>query len=440
MDTEKQLTDEQNLIIETVLKGKSLFFTGSAGTGKSFLLRTLIKILEDKKSDLKLFITASTGIAAVNVGGTTVHSFSGIGLGGENKETLLKKVSCSLWAREKWLQCDILIVDEISMLLGDIFEKIEYIGSKIRQNDKPFGGIQVILCGDFFQLPPVAINPNIKHIYCFQTPAWEKTIGNSVYQLTKVFRQDDLKFVSLLNRIRIGDLNQEVIKELDSIVEKTKKTKSSDDYVKLYPHKTSVESINKNFLTKLNKPIKTFVAQDNGKETFVNSLKKHCQAVDRLQLCEGARVICIFNIDVERQIVNGSRGTVVGFETYPIVLFSNGVTEQMKPFLWEIKDGKKTLATRRQVPLILAWALTVHKSQGMGIDKLEIDLKDVFEHGQGYVALSRATSLDGLRLLNYTKQKISADPIVMDFDYKIQQLCVSDTLDNLTKLKLEYKK
>jgi ATP-dependent DNA helicase PIF1 len=439
MDFDEKLTQEQQFVIKKTLDGKSLFFTGSAGTGKSYLLRTIIKILESENPELKVYITASTGIAAVNIGGTTVHSFAGIGLGQDTKEKLLKSVSSSLFAKRRWLGCDVLIIDEISMLLGDIFEKIEYIARKIRNDDRPFGGIQIILCGDFFQLPPVTNDPKIKYIYCFQTPAWDRSIGNSVYQLTHVFRQKEMQFIWLLNRLRVGDLNKEVVKELDSIVKNSKKEKSTDEYVKLYPHKTSVEGINYGYLRQLNKPIRTFTASDNGKEPFISMLKKHCQAIDKLELCEGARVICIFNIDIERQIVNGTRGVVIGFETYPIVRFSNGVEMQMNSNVWSIREANKEVATRRQVPLILAWALTIHKSQGMGIDKLEIDLKNVFEHGQAYVALSRATSKSGLRLVDYSSHRISADPVVLEFDAKLQKLCLPNSLENLCKIKLEHR-
>lgn len=435
-DTEhsyRKLSDDQKRVFDAVREGRSLFFTGSAGTGKSFLLKTIIKYLKDYK--INLAVTASTGIAASHLSGTTLHSFAGIGLGKEKPSDLVWKIRKSKHSRERWKMVEVLIIDEISMVDGILLDKLEYIARSVRENEEPFGGIQLILAGDFFQLPPVSIGEVLP--YAFQANCWRRCVPQ-VITLQLVFRQTNQEFVELLNDMRIGQVSEKNRKLLQSL---SREVKYNDEILptELYPRKDDVARANSNHLRKINQPELIFEASDRPGEPLQNvssmelrsKLDKNLLVPFRLSLKIGAQVMLVKNMP-EEELVNGSVGVIVGFAELPddpnhpnvgkrstplpIVKFTNGhqITVSSISFEIEAADGT-VLASRSQIPLILAWALSIHKSQGQTLERVIVNLKQSFEKGQVYVALSRATSLDSLQVIGFEPRTVEAHPVVLQW-------------------------
>ncbi|CAO3669897.1 unnamed protein product [Rhizopus stolonifer] len=442
-----QLSAEQQHVLDMVLRDrKSLFFTGSAGTGKSVLLRAIIDELESIHGP-GLAVTASTGIAAININGCTLHSFSGIGLGTETAEKLVEKIKYeSKKAQERWKKTTVLIIDEISMVDAELFDKLEHIARAFRNPSKPFGGIQVIVSGDFFQLPPV--NPNRATKFAFEANTWQKTITQTV-MLTRVFRQKDETFVRILNEMRLGVLSQQAIDTFKSLSRKPAGIKEIEP-TELYPLRNEVDLSNKLRLNALKGEVTEFKAIDKGDPRKVTQ----CIAPEVIQLKLHAQVMLLKNYDID--LVNGSLGVVVGFvgqgnyrsektvqflrtpqrqkDTYmeggdridmgtpfPVVRFGSGRELVLEYESWSFElPGGQVLGSRSQIPLMLAWAISIHKSQGQTLDRVKVDLGKVFEKGQAYVALSRATSLERLQILNFDPTKVMAHPRVTQF-YKTLQ-------------------
>eukprot|EP00941_MAST-03F_sp_MAST-3F-sp1_P000016 g16.t1 len=439
IETEKKtLSPGQKTVLALVKEGRNVFFSGSAGTGKSFLLERIIL-----SRNSKTYVTASTGIAACNIGGTTIYSFAGVGLGRESKEELALKVRSNRRSNRRWNSCDCLIIDEVSMISASLFDKLEFIARKVRGSNRPFGGIQVILCGDFFQLPPVS-----NSTYCFQSKAWNSVVQESVI-LQQVFRQKDDDFITMLNEIRVGTVSHKTASILDEKVKQSKlnTSKSSTEKEKavvqptrLYPRNRQVDLINCQQLQQLKTKPYEFNARDSGKASGKTQLDKSCLAPTRLVLKEKAQVVLLCNLDTKAGLVNGARGVVVGFkrkmvednDSYteesvlcPRVKFErhgnqSSLVRLIEPHEWKVEAGGTVLARRVQIPLKLAWSLSIHKSQGMTIDSLEVSLAAVFEPGQAYVALSRATTLDGLQVNSWNRNAIRSSSVVRDFYKSIE--------------------
>eukprot|EP01133_Synstelium_polycarpum_P020257 gene20257-24289_t len=394
-DLEK-LTDEQKVVLDRVLEGKNLFFTGGAGTGKSFLLRVIVGRLQALHGR-SLHVTASTGIAAFNISGKTLHSFAGVGLGeGEIKENL-DKVMTNNHAVKRWRAASVLIIDEISMISLKLFNMIDRIGRVVRATDKPFGGIQVIISGDFAQLPPVFKKDGGSMQYCFQSTTWSTFAANSMV-LTKIIRQKDTRFIDLLNRVRFGRATQDDLDTINGVCVRPLCTQDGILPTVLYPRNVDVDKLNKEQLATLDEHKQIYVAVDVGDPVMKGKLDD-LTAKGVLELCIGAQVMLLINLSFDDGLVNGSRGVVVGFykDNLPIVRFQSGIEVEISTHTWSIANDTQS-ASRCQIPLALAWALSIHKSQGMTIDKLSISLDGVFTNGQTYVALSRAVGLDGLEL------------------------------------------
>jgi len=423
-----KLSEEQQKVMEIAISGKSMFFTGAAGTGKSFLLQQMIQELRRIHPYDSVFVTASTGIAACNIGGCTLHSFAGVGVGEGAQEDLVQIVLKNKNSKRRWKYAKVLIVDEISMLSGDFFDKLEYIARVVRKNENPFGGMQIVLCGDFLQLPPV--EKGIKS-FCFQAKCWQRVVSCSV-ELKKVFRQNEQSFVTVLNELRVGKISTKSLEVLSRC--KSNDLSNSKDGIRptiLYPLKADVESENIQQLNLLRGDSIVFKAEDSSKfpnSSFLSQLQKSCAAPQELKLKLNAQVILLRNLNFDKGCVNGARGVIVGFEEegkhagFPIVKFSSGHTLTIGPEEWNIELGGSIMATRKQVPLNLAWALSVHKSQGMTIEKLVVSLEKSFEYGMAYVALSRATSLQGLQLLDFDPRVIRAHPKVLEFYSTLQNI------------------
>lgn len=410
-----QLTSEQNRVIETVKRGKSIFFTGSAGTGKSFLLKRIIGALPPNHT----FATASTGAAACHIGGTTLHSFAGIGSGNGSVNQCIELASRAK-VSQQWKACRHLIIDEISMVDADLFEKLETVARTVRKSDQPFGGIQLILCGDFLQLPPVT-KPGETRRFCFQSEAWHKTVEITMH-LTEVKRQDDPHFINILQKIRKGLCPEPV---LNALIATGNNCIDKDGVLatKLCTHKADVDEINQSNLKELQGESKLFSSVDTD-QAYTSQLNALCPVPAYLELKVGAQVMLCKNLDIQRGLVNGARGVVTGYEKnnngYPIIKFVCGVTETIKPSRWIFRVGGGNTIARKQIPIKCAWAISIHKSQGMTLDCVEISLGRVFEVGQAYVALSRAKSLAGLRVLDFKGSCVKADPTVLGFYSRLE--------------------
>ncbi|XP_077372024.1 ATP-dependent DNA helicase PIF1 [Festucalex cinctus] len=412
----RKLNKGQAAVLNAVLSGKNVFFTGSAGTGKSFLLRKIIGSLPPKST----FATASTGVAACHIGGTTLHSFAGIGSGSAPLEQCIE-LAQRPGVLQHWTSCRHLVIDEISMVDATFFDKLESVARSLRRSTEPFGGIHLIICGDFLQLPPVSKGKE-KSKFCFQARCWRKVIQVNL-ELTEVRRQTDQTFISLLQAVRMGRATEEVTNKL---IESAYRQIDRDGIVatRLCTHKDDVELTNDNKLQQLPGSTRVFEAVDSD-PALVRTIDAHSPVSRLLHLKVGAQVMLTKNLDVTRGLVNGARGVVVAFEPgkhgLPRVRFLCGVTEVMKPERWVFKSGGGIYLSRQQLPLKLAWAISIHKSQGMTLDCVEISLARVFESGQAYVALSRARSLEGLRVMDFNPHVVRADPDVLVFYKRLRK-------------------
>lgn len=466
--TRHYLSNEQVHVLDMVVnEGKSVFFTGSAGTGKSVLLREIITGLRKKhKSYDSVAITASTGLAACNIGGVTLHSFSGIGLGRESVEQLVKKIRRVPKSKQRWSRAKVLIIDEVSMVDGDLFDKLEGVARILKNKGRPFGGIQLVVTGDFFQLPPVPDNGKAAK-FAFEANTWSNCVDHTIL-LTHIFRQKDPVFAGMLNEMRLGTLSLASIANF----KKLSRDLEFDDGLQateLFPTRKEVDNANNKQLRGLPGELYTFSASDESAvldQQQREKLLSNCMAPQVLELKQGAQVMLVKNMD--ETLVNGSLGRVVGFmseKTYALVqdelpggedlllgsqgekglgdtaMYERWANEQSRtnttkkyPLVqWSIADGtqRRTLmlpeswkfelptgevqASRKQVPLILAWALSIHKAQGQTLDRVKVDLNKVFEKGQAYVALSRATTQEGLQVTGFDAKKVMAHEKVRVF-------------------------
>lgn len=399
---------DQLLALEILLSGEHVLLTGPAGSGKTYVLNEFIR--QSKNKGKHVSVTATTGLAATHINGTTIHSWSGIGILDELPEDFEDEL---LKTRRDIIETtDILVVDEVSMLHDYRLDMVDYVARKVREDPRPFGGMQVVLCGDFFQLPPVNRQDSREGGFVVNAEVWEK-LDPVICYLGEQHRQDDEVLLDILNALRQGDIRR---RHAETLL--TRLDASLGDVTELHTVNVDVDRINQQKLDALDGEEQAYEALTTGKENYVASLKRSCIAPERLVLKQGALVMAIKN-SLERKYVNGSIGIVKSFEVitnYPVVEFRNGKTVTMKPDTWELRDGDKKRASMSQIPLRLAWAITVHKSQGMTLDAARVDLRKAFVEGMGYVALSRVRSLDGLSLvgINQMALRVSDEAIRID--------------------------
>jgi len=406
---------QQAEALKLLKMGKNIFLTGAAGAGKTYILNKYIRYL--KNNGVKVAVTASTGIAATHIQGTTIHAWSGIGVRDHVTQHDLEKLLKIPRIRSNYKKAHVLIIDEVSMLHTYQLDMVDTIARYMRNCEEPFGGIQLVLCGDFFQLPPVSSAPaGDKKQFAFEAEAW--TNGNiHVCYLEEQHRQSEDDLLTVLNDIRSGTAGEHTRVPLRT---RYKKEPEGDiKATKLYSRNINVDVINERELRKIDGQEEVFQMQTEGFDLLVEGLKKHCLAPEALILKVGAEVMFIKNDPLGRY-VNGTRCVVVGFESseegWPIVKTYQNKTIVVAPEDWHYEDNGVIRATLTQVPLRLAWAITIHKSQGMTLDAAEIDLGDAFEPGMGYVALSRVRSLSGLKLMNLNQMALTVHPDILQQD------------------------
>lgn len=496
-----KLTKEQQYVIDLVVqKRQNIFYTGSAGTGKSIILNNIIHNLQRIYGKEAVAITASTGLAAATIGGITLHKWSHTGIGNRSAEVLARAISKRRDATMTWRNTKVLIIDEISMIDGKFLSKLEYIARVVRKNDKPFGGIQLVFTGDFFQLPPVSksitssdstkgnSNGEAEALFCFESEAWKKCIQKTIL-LTKVFRQQDNELIDILNCIRFGEIEQKMIASIKKL-EREVKYEDGILPTEIYATRREVDLSNKRQLENLPGDPHTFHAEDLAPRMKLELLDSAVMAEKTLVLKEDAQVMMLKNKpDVE--VFNGTLGKVLFFTTQRLAtkflemfhtidrttiedmrlvskaihnkrfkevpefmaelkardFYHHGKLEEMVnyamnesakepayPFVrWSIGKGKfyhelvlpepfpvdlpgeATALQRTQLPIMLCWALSIHKAQGQTIPRLKVDLKNIFEAGQVYVALSRAVSKECLQVKNFNPRKIRSNDKVKKF-------------------------
>jgi ATP-dependent DNA helicase PIF1 len=448
------LSREQRQAYDKFVNGENVFVTGPGGTGKTKLVQNFLQYAQT--NDKKIQICALTGCAAVLLGckARTIHSWSGIKLARGSKEQVITSVLKNKNAVRDWKEAKCLILDEVSMLSQKIFEILEEIGRRARRNTSVFGGLQVIFLGDFFQLPPIETeNDPGTEKFCFESPVWGRVFSlENHIQLTHIFRQKDANYINILMQVRKGYLDRENVEVLESYVNREYDPSANNGCIpaKLFAIRSKVDFINKQMFAKLDE--KEFANEaiektdcklmlDTGKAISADLLYKcslltleqktyeienllnnsACSKIYRFK--KGASVMCTVNLDMDNQICNGAQGIITdiieeGPQPTIVVKFSNGIIKRIVPYYWQSEEFPAVAVG--QYPLILAWALTIHKIQGATLKLAEIDIgSSIFEYGQTYVALSRIQSLDGLYLSAFHPQKIRANPIVIQFYEKI---------------------
>lgn len=436
-----EFSEEQQLAFNKYVEGKNIFITGPGGTGKSALIKHIQRDAYNKGKYIQ--VTALTGCAAVllECKAKTLHSWSGIGLGKGPIEQLIKKVLKNKHSKTLWKETNILVVDEVSMMSLKLFETLDAIGKSVRKNSKPFGGLQLIFSGDFYQLPPVGDrdDPDTSK-FCFESEFWHLTFPKQEHiQLRKIFRQTDPVYQGILNQVREGRLkrssNDALLHNVGREIDQTATIRPT----KLFPTRNKVDSINASEMCKLSgdeveyklkyhadlemTPNERLIRLNYSPEqikTELEYLKGNLRCDENIRLKIGSQVMCIVNIELTNgeMLCNGSQGIVVRFSTMdkkqPVIRFNNGYEMTMNYHIWPSENIPGVGVS--QLPLILAWALTIHKAQGATLDVAEIDAgSGIFECGQTYVALSRVKSLEGLYLTSFDARKIKINKKVQEF-------------------------
>lgn len=407
---------KQTQALRVMMSGESVFLTGAPGSGKTYVLNQFIQLA--KKAKKRIAVTASTGIAATHIGGTTIHSWSGLGIRDEISERDEKWLKDNDRLLKRYNNIDVLIIDEVSMMHGKRLDMVNQVAKWLRDSDQPFGGLQVILTGDLFQLPP--INRGDAAIdFVHLSTAWRE-LDPKICYLSEQHRQQNDPLLDLLEAMRAGDIMEA---HFDALSERLGLASPADQSVtKLYSHNQDVEQINDTHLKAIAEQSQAFVMETYGVQAKVEQLMKSVLAPEMLELKVGAEVMFVANNFAEGY-VNGSRATVIDFKDgKPLVeLQRNHKVITVEPHSWALEEDGRERARVTQLPLRLAWAITIHKSQGMSLDSAEIDLSRAFTPGMGYVALSRVRSLDGVYLKGINNTALAMHPAIFGFDEQLRQ-------------------
>ncbi len=409
---------DQELALEILLDGHNVLLTGPAGSGKTYVLNQFIKLA--KRDGKHVSVTATTGLAATHLGGATIHSWSGLGI----HDTLPKYYVDDLTKarRETIEKTDVLIIDEISMLHDYRLDLIDEALRKVRGLDKPFGGIQVVLSGDFYQLPPISREEDRQGGFAVDANIWEE-MSPVICYLTTQYRQSDNELSSILQAMRDGDLRR---KHAEALLRRV--GADVGEVTELHTTNVDVDRINSQRLTAIEDDEYTYEMETTGRGRYLDSLKRSCLAQEQLLLKKDALVMFIKN-NPEKRYANGTLGRVKDFEPHthsPIIETLDGRKIKVTQETWELRDGDKKRASITQIPLRLAWAITVHKSQGMTLDGAVIDLRRAFVEGMGYVALSRVRGLEHLSLVGINKMALKVSERAIEIDSQLRSQAQKD--------------
>lgn len=424
-EAKASLNREQFLAFKECIHGVgSILCTGQGGTGKSRVIQCVTNYFRQfSPADGEwVAVTASTGMAAYNVSGMTLHRFAGVGIEESNLGAMISKANGNPNSRDNWERTGTLIIDEISMISKTLFENLSVVARSIRDSDEPFGGIRLLMFGDFLQLSPIS-KVDSSHMRVFNADVWRE-LDPQIILLSTIMRQSDSLFQSVLSELRLGicsDQSEDYIRSLDRPVEYD----DGIEAVKLFSKRASVDSYNKQRLDMIHSPSKVYHSEDTGEKSVLNQ----CPAPAVIFLKIGCQIVVTRNLT--SSIVNGSVGVVTGFryssETRSFqptirVKARNSREEDytVSPCSWEtIRPDGTVLAMRVQIPLVLGWALTIHKSQGQTIPRVVVDLDGLFDNGQGYVALSRCPDPQNMQVLNFKKHLLTAAPTCVAFYQRI---------------------
>ncbi len=415
----------QSEALDILKMGKNVFLTGPAGSGKTHVLNAYIEYLKSHAVDVA--VTASTGIAATHLGGMTIHSWSGLGVRDILTDHDIEDLMERPYLYKRFEKTKVLIIDEVSMLHHFRLDLIEWICRQMKRNECPFGGMQIIVCGDFFQLPPVTRGEVLESEFAYKADAW-LTSQFTVCYLSEQHRQKDNTYLSILNAIRENKVTSRVIELLKSRINQD--PDFGGEATRLYTHNIDVDAVNHRHLGLIQEPEKTYPMSWKGSQGLAESLKKSCLSPEYLVLKKGARVMFTKN-HPEGGYVNGTLGVIKEFNSFgdPVVETVSGMTFTVIPQSWKVEEDGKVKAEITQLPLRLAWAITVHKSQGMSLDTMELDLSKSFVKGMGYVALSRVRSLSGMKLLGFNDMSLLVDPEVFAMDQEFRDLSIDAQTD-----------
>lgn len=395
----------------TILKtGANVYLTGEPGSGKTHTINEFVGWL--RASGIEPSVTAATGIAATHVAGMTLHSWSGIGISESLSRADVDRIAGKEHIAKRIAKAKVLIIEEISMLSSTTFEMADAVCREVRRVDQPFGGLTVVLVGDFFQLPPVSRSRDVA--FAYTSKVWRDLNLITCY-LTEQYRQDDSAFLDVLSAIRAGQVEE--LHYEDLMARHTELAELPPDAPKLFSHNADVDRINAAELAKLKTVSKKFSMSSKGKDNLVEGLKRGCLSPETLELKEGAAVMFTKN-SPQGRFVNGTLGVVSGWdaEGYPVVKTKDGLRITTEPMEWQLEEQGKVKASVAQIPLRLAYAMTVHKSQGMSMDAAIMDLSKAFEYGQGYVALSRVRRLSGVYLTGLNQRALEVHPEILEKD------------------------
>jgi len=407
---------KQKDALKILKAGKNVYLTGAAGSGKTYALNEYISYLKNR--GVSVAVTASTGIAATHIGGTTIHSWSGLGI----KDTLDDRDIEYLISKEhlykRFEKTKVLVIDEVSMLSSRLFDAVERVCRAMKRSEEPFGGMQMVLSGDFFQLPPIAREGGGAE-FIHSSEVWEK-MDIRVCYLDEQFRHKDSSLEKILNEMRSGTILPASKNKLMEIREKNSASPRLVSATRLYTHNVDVDAENERELEKLEGKARVYEMSSSGKTHIVEALKKGVLAPENLRLKKKAAVMFVKN-SFDEGYVNGTLGIVEDFDNngLPIVRTFSGQKIYVTPAEWTVEEDGKVLAKVEQLPLRLAWAITVHKSQGMSLDSAEIDLSKAFVPGQGYVALSRLRDFAGLSLRGLNDMALMMHPRAMEVDARL---------------------
>ncbi len=423
----------QEQALDILKLGYNVFLTGPPGSGKTFLLNKYIDYLKDNGKDVA--ITASTGIAATHMGGVTIHSFSGMGIKEKLSDGDIGKLQKRSYLKKRFQKTNVLVIDEISMLHAFQFDLVDRICRAFKDSSKPFGGMQVVCSGDLFQLPPVQ-KKGTAVSFVVESSAW-RNMDMKICYLEEQYRQEEGELLSLLNYIRNNAVEEAKAMLLD--FGRTRNTFSIAP-TRLYTHNIDVDTINNAELRKINEKEFIYYMHSRGSENIASFLRKNCLAPEKLVLKKGAKVMFVKN-NFDKGCVNGTLGVVVEFngDGLPVVETFSGSRIVAEPARWTIEEDGQIKAEVNQIPLRLAWAMTVHKSQGMNLDAAEIDLSKSFVEGMGYVALSRLRQFSGLKLLGINEVALLVNQEILELDKIFKQIS-GEVVKNLEKFSYGVKK